>query len=47
MPRNPGSVQLSDFARERIVGQSQAGLSQRQAAENLKIPFFRVDAIQE
>ena len=35
MPRNPRSVQLSDFIGRRIVEQSQAGLSQQQIAENL------------
>ena len=36
MPRNPRPVELSVFTRGRIAGKSQAGLSQRQIAENLE-----------
>ena len=42
MPHNPGSVEPSDFTR-RIFGQSEAGLSQQQITENLKISLSTVN----
>ena len=45
MPRNPRSVQLSDFTRRMIVRQSEAGLSQRQIAENREIPLSTLNPV--
>ena len=45
MSRNTRSVQLSDFTRGRILGHSQAGLSQQQIAENLEIPSSTVNRV--
>ena len=38
-------MKLSDFTRDKIVGKSQAGLGQRQIAENLEISLSTVNQV--
>ena len=45
MLRNSRSVELFDFTRGRIVGQSQAGLSQRQIVENPEVTLSTVNRV--